>query len=475
MMQPKRIILSILVVLLLTFCTLTAFAETQEGPVLDIVVSASSDAAIVGVDNSFGVEAGSVVDFKVTVGTWASAIFMVDLTLEYDPACLELTADGIALGAPYVLGTNAAISNPAAGKIVISYLCNLASYQFTGDVASFSFKVKDMHGDATVKVTPVVAEAGTYVDVPVALVGGISTIGVHDYGAADSVPPTCTDRGYVYRACTIDGCQDMIILEYVDALGHDESGDPATCTTHKYCARGCGEILQMKLGHDRTGPAASCLNPKVCARGCGAVLSPQLPHDASGPDADCVKDKVCANGCGTVLVPKLGHDEDGPDATCTTDKVCDRYGCNVVLVSKLGHDESAPACGENRICPRCNKKIPATAEHQFGEWAVETEATMSATGLKARTCSVCGEKETEEIPEESSTWLIILIIALVLVLGGGGFAAYWFLVKKKKATTESEETTKEDSEEKTEEATEEVTEAPAEEATEEATEEKTEE
>ena len=475
MMQPKRIILSILVVLLLTFCTLTAFAETQETPALDIVVSASSDAAIVGVENSFGVEADSVVDFKISVGTWSASVGSAELTVEYDPACLELTEDGIKLAAPYELGVNAQISNPKEGKFIISYLCFLAGNKFSGEMASFSFKVKDMHGDATVKVTPLVAEPNTGKQIPVNLTGGISTVGVHDYAAADSVAPTCTEQGYIYRACTIDGCQDMIILQYVDALGHDNTGAPATCTTHQYCARGCGEILQMKLGHDRTGAAPTCTTDKVCARGCGAVISPKLGHDESGADATCTTDKVCARkGCKAVLVARLGHDEDGPDATCTTDKVCDRYGCNAVLVSKLGHDESAPACGDNRICSRCNRKIPATAEHQFGEWAVEVEATMSAEGVEARTCSVCGGKETQPIPEKSSAWLIILIIALVLVLGGGGFAAYWFLVKKK-ATTESEETTEEVSEEKTEEATEEATEAPAEEATEEAAEEKTEE
>ena len=36
--------------------------------------------------------------------------------------------------------------------------------------------------------------------------------------------------------------------------------------------------------------------------------------------------------------------------------------------------------------------------HKFGEWVVVKEATEEEKGSKERSCSVCGEKETEEIP-----------------------------------------------------------------------------
>lgn len=38
------------------------------------------------------------------------------------------------------------------------------------------------------------------------------------------------------------------------------------------------------------------------------------------------------------------------------------------------------------------------AEHTFGEWTVTKEATKTETGLKERSCTVCGYKVTEEIP-----------------------------------------------------------------------------
>ena len=45
----------------------------------------------------------------------------------------------------------------------------------------------------------------------------------------------------------------------------------------------------------------------------------------------------------------------------------------------------------------CGEKS-GVADHTFGEWNVTKEATESEKGLKERTCSACGYKETEEIP-----------------------------------------------------------------------------
>jgi len=50
----------------------------------------------------------------------------------------------------------------------------------------------------------------------------------------------------------------------------------------------------------------------------------------------------------------------------------------------------------------CGQK-DSTASHTFGDWTVTKEATESAEGSKYRTCSVCGYKETEEIPKLQHT------------------------------------------------------------------------
>ena len=55
----------------------------------------------------------------------------------------------------------------------------------------------------------------------------------------------------------------------------------------------------------------------------------------------------------------------------------------------------------------CDKKtytevIPKKA-HSYGNWVIEKEATETETGLKSRTCSVCGDKQIEVIPKKGST------------------------------------------------------------------------
>ena len=64
-------------------------------------------------------------------------------------------------------------------------------------------------------------------------------------------------------------------------------------------------------------------------------------------------------------------------ATCTEDGVKTR---------------TCSACGETET-----QTIPATG-HSFGEWTVTTPATCTEDGVKTRTCSACGETETQTIP-----------------------------------------------------------------------------
>lgn len=56
-------------------------------------------------------------------------------------------------------------------------------------------------------------------------------------------------------------------------------------------------------------------------------------------------------------------------------------------------------------CDLCDEKM---SEHSFGEWSVKVAATFEEAGVEERVCSVCGEKETREIPKlehkYSSEW-----------------------------------------------------------------------
>ncbi len=50
-------------------------------------------------------------------------------------------------------------------------------------------------------------------------------------------------------------------------------------------------------------------------------------------------------------------------------------------------------CGETKIDDYVPKK-----GHTFGEWKTVTEPTQTSVGLRERVCTVCNEKETEDIP-----------------------------------------------------------------------------
>ena len=62
--------------------------------------------------------------------------------------------------------------------------------------------------------------------------------------------------------------------------------------------------------------------------------------------------------------------------------------------TKEGYTLYECSCGETKIDDYVPKK-----GHTFGEWQTVTEPTATAVGLKERTCTVCGEKETEQIPK----------------------------------------------------------------------------
>ena len=74
-------------------------------------------------------------------------------------------------------------------------------------------------------------------------------------------------------------------------------------------------------------------------------------------------------------------------------------------------EQKTATCGEDgyerTVCDKCNaviteKILPATGEHQYGDWVIKAEPTSELKGVKERICSVCGHKQTEEIPATGS-------------------------------------------------------------------------
>lgn len=129
--------------------------------------------------------------------------------------------------------------------------------------------------------------------------------------------------------------------------------------------------------------------------------------------------------CGELLIlnylPPAGHDyyeESRYVGSCTeyssVTYCCSRCGdCYTETSNSLGHDfepwyiENA-TCGDNgykiRYCNICGEYedalIPATGEHNFGEWEITQYATCAQEGKKEHTCEVCGKSEEETIPKK---------------------------------------------------------------------------
>lgn len=136
------------------------------------------------------------------------------------------------------------------------------------------------------------------------------------------------------------------------------------------------------------------LEERRCTR-CGEVLESKTiaKKDHSYGEWTVDKEPTCTetgskhrtcNNCGAEEkedIDALGHDYHswGEEATCTKD------GFIVDVCSRCGDQQNYQV-------------LPATGHH-YSDWAVDKEATTDSEGLKSRTCSICGEKETEIIPK----------------------------------------------------------------------------
>jgi hypothetical protein len=121
-------------------------------------------------------------------------------------------------------------------------------------------------------------------------------------------------------------------------------------------------------------------------------------------------------------------------ATCTTEGSYDEVvRCTVCgeevnnekkTIEKIAHtvvtDAAVEAtCGaagktEGSHCSVCNtvikaqEEVPATGNHTYGDWEITKEPTATTAGEQTKTCSVCGDKQTEAIPNTTQTTLTAL-------------------------------------------------------------------
>lgn len=189
----------------------------------------------------------------------------------------------------------------------------------------------------------------------------------HDY-KEESVPPTCTEGGYVIYTCE---CGDSFTKE-IDPLGH--SWEAADCTSPRKCTE-CGETDGEAAGHSYTSVVtnATCTEKGYTTYTCK---------------------------CGDTYVSNetdaLGHN--WAEATCTSPKRC--FRCAISEGSAKGHSYTAVV-----TAPTCTEAGYTTYTCHCGHTYVDdvvaasahTEVTIPAiaptctnTGLtEGKKCSVC--------------------------------------------------------------------------------------
>ena len=114
----------------------------------------------------------------------------------------------------------------------------------------------------------------------------------------------------------------------------------------------------------------------------------------------------------TAVLPALGHSftsyvSDG-NATCAVDgtktATCDRCGATDTVTDESSHREVAHTpdgntdCASASYCAVCGAVLRAVGVHTWDEGVVALAPTCTEAGEMLRTCTVCGETRTREIP-----------------------------------------------------------------------------
>ena len=185
---------------------------------------------------------------------------------------------------------------------------------------------------------------------------------------------TCTQKAQYYYSCTC-GKAGESTFESGETLPHtpaekwssDDNGHWHACTA-------CGTKVD-EAAHN-PGAAATEDTPQTCTV-CGYELAPATGHVNHVADTS-----------------KWLHDGTQHWHKCQR---CDEK------MDAAAHSGGEATCEGKAVCAVCGVEYGELADHSYEDWVIVREATETANGLKERTCTVCGEKESEEIPATGET------------------------------------------------------------------------
>ena len=223
---------------------------------------------------------------------------------------------------------------------------------------------------------------------------------------------TCTDDGKRLRSCTVCGFEETEILP---SAGHkyESSVIPATCETGGYTEHTCVDCGYSYVDSE-TAPLWHVLDSdfgcceRHCIReGCSYCEPAYKEHDYSVSSVvapTCTEEgyTVLECACGAIkyadYVPPAEHSfvTKEFEAACTecayTESVCSACGFTVTTVTApaLGHlyEKDFPCC--DKVCLRegCAYTEKASMEHEYTETV--TPSTCTVKGSIVTACTVCG-------------------------------------------------------------------------------------
>ena len=320
-MQAKRIISLLVVVVLTILCGVMSVSAQDNAINFEYAVEVNSSTAIVE-EPGLHVKPGDTVEVSVTV-TANPGIKMMKFSVVYDSAALTPVVDAenniaFTSGGMFVgFAENVYVDSNNPNKIiyVVDATAAEADITATGTVITLQFKVAEgFHGDTGIKLDNYKKNVGggtipgTSFDSVTAKDASVegynkASISTHNYGAPVVADATCTTPATTTYTCTIEGCQDsVLVIENAPALGHtpvvDAAKDP-TCTESgltegSHCSV-CNEVLVAQnsipaLGH--TPVVDGAVEPTYSEEGktegthcsvCGSVLTAQeiVPQKSS--------------------------------------------------------------------------------------------------------------------------------------------------------------------------------------------------
>lgn len=191
---------------------------------------------------------------------------------------------------------------------------------------------------------------------------------------------TCNAKAVYKKSCSVCGtahATEKFETGSKDAdnhVGGAEIKDAATenCTTNGYTGDTWCKGCNTKIGNGTDIPAKHKLQKNAAN---------PASHTAPGN-----KEYYTCSVCGKYFSDAEGKNEIELSSTVIPQ---DEHNYGTVLKSDDAKHWKECSCGD---------KIEI-ADHTFGEWTVTKEATTAEKGEKAKECSVCSHKITEEIPE----------------------------------------------------------------------------